>query len=165
MKLDDPIWLKLEGGYRIPYDVSVPLKQLISTDDSKIISDTFAELWDNLHHQGDVGLASYLAVPQLVTICIDRKSLDWNFVGLCVIIENRRQEENNPKLPEEYQYLYLNALNNLESYLLANFKSITNETTLRLTLALFATLNGQANLGKAIENLDEDIMKEFLEQF
>jgi hypothetical protein len=165
MNLDDPIWSKLEGGYRIPYDVSVPLKQLISTDDSKIISDIFAELWDNLHHQGDVGLASYLAIPQLVAICIDRKSLDPNFVGLCVTIENRRQEENNPKLPEEYQYLYLNALNNLESYLLSNYKSITNETTLRLTLALFATLNGQANLGKAIENLDEDTLNEFLEQF
>jgi hypothetical protein len=34
-----------------------------------------------------------------------------------------------------------------------------------LTLALFATLSGQANLGKAIENLDEDVIQEFLEQF
>ena len=165
MDLSNKIWSTLEGGYRIPYDASINLKQLISTNDPKAISNIFIELWDNLHHQGDVGLASYLSVPQLVTICIHRKSVDWNFVGLCVIIERCRHDKHNPELPIEYTDLYFGALNQLERYLLDNFKSITDETTLRLTLALFATLNGQADLGKAIENLDEDTMQEFLEQF
>lgn len=120
---------------------------------------------DNLHHQGDIGLASYLSVPQLVTICIDKKSFDWNFVGLCVVIEHCRQTEHNPKLPTEYYDYYFNALKKLEKYLLENFKSINDPTTLRLSLALFATLSGQVDLGKAIENMDEDVIQEFLEQF
>jgi hypothetical protein len=165
MDLDNKIWSTIDGGYKIPFDASIPLKQLHSTNDMKVIADIFADLWDNLHHQGDVGLASYLAVPQLVAICVGKKSFDWNFVGLCVVIEHCRQAEHNPKLPTEYNDIYFNGLKKLEQYLLDNFKSIKDPTTLRLTLSLFATLSGQADLGRAIENMDEDVIQEFLEQF
>jgi hypothetical protein len=165
MDLDNKIWQKLDGGYKIPYDASVPLKILRSTNDPKIIVDTFDELWDNLHHQGDVGLASYLALSQLVTVCIDKKSFDWNFLGLCLVIEHCRQTDHNPKLPDEYKDEFFDSLKRLEQYLLLNFKSIKDPTSLRLTLALLATLNGQVELGKAIENLDEDMVKDFLEKF
>lgn len=165
MDLDNKIWSTFNGGYKIPFDASIPLKKLRSTSDLKVIADIFADLWGNLHLQGDVGLASYLAVPQLVTICIDKKSFDWNFVGLCVVIEHCRQAEHNPKLPTEYNDIYFDALKKFEQYLLDNFKSIKDPTTLRLTLSLLATLNGQADLGKAIENMDEDVIQEFLEQF
>ena len=165
MDLDNKIWQTLDGGYKIPFDASIPLKKLQSTTDQKIIADIFADLWDNLHHQGDIGLASYLTLPQLVTICIDKKSFDWNFVGLCIVIEHCRQTDHNPKLPDEFKSEYFDALKTLEQYLLTNFKSIKDPTTLRLTLALLATVNGQVELGKAIENLDEDMVKDFLEQF
>ena len=78
MDLQNDIWKKLDGGYKIPYDASVPLRQLQLSNDKKSIDNIITELWDNLHHQGDVGLASYFSVPQLVDICIDKKSLDWN---------------------------------------------------------------------------------------
>ena len=68
-------------------------------------------------------------------------------------------------MPTEYNEEYFNALKTLEQYLLANFKSITDPDSLRLSLALFATLNGQANLGKAIENLDGDVLNEFIERY
>ena len=129
------------------------------------MEEIFKELWDNLHHKGHVGLASYLAVPQLVSICITKKSLDHNFIGLCVLIENRRLEEHNPELPIEYQDHYFESLTQFEKYLLLNFKNITDQTALRLALALFATVNGQPGLGKAIELLDEDLIPEFLEQY
>src|SRR4030095_1965860 len=118
-----------------------------------------------LHHQGDVGLASYFALPQLVEICINKNSLDWNFVGLCVLIEHCRQTDGNPELPNEFKDEYFDALKKLEGYFLTNFENIKDPTTLRLTLALFATVNGQVDLGKAIQNLDEDMVKDFLEQF
>ena len=103
------------------------------------------------------------AIPQLVSICINKKSLDWNFIGLCVLIENCRLEGHNPELPNEYQDFYFESLSQFEKYLLLNFKSITDQTALRLTLALFATVNGQPGLGRAIELLDEDLLPEFLE--
>ena len=165
MTLDNNIWATLEGGYKISYDASIALKTLRSTNDQTIIDNVFSELWENLHHQGDVGFASYLSVPHIVSTCIDKKSFDWNYIGLCVVIEHCRLLEHNPKLPVEYKDEYFDALNKLEQYLLFNFKNIKDSEALRLALALFATLNGQANLGKAIVNLDNDVLTEFLEQY
>lgn len=165
MELDDRLWSTLEGGYRLPYNASRPLRRLKETKGQEETDAIFAELWDNLHHQGDVGLASYLALPQLISICIEKKSFDWNFIGLCVVIENCRIREGNPELPSEYDDLYFGALSQLEQYLLLNFKNINDQTALRLTLALLATVNGQPELGRAIENLDEDQLPGFLENF
>lgn len=164
MDLDNRIWATLQGGYKIPYNASIPLKKLSHATRQDEFAIIFAELWNNLHHQGNVGTASYLAVPQLVSICINKKSLDWNFIGLCVLIENCRLEDHNPELPNEYQDHYFESLTQFERYLLLNFKSITDQTALRLTLSLLATVNGQPGLGRAIEILDEDLLPEFLEQ-
>ena len=153
--LDDRIWASLKGGYKIPYNASQPLKKLRDTNNPKETETLFKELWDNLHHQGDVGLASYLSVPQLVSICIDKNSLDWNFIGLCVLIENCRLNEKNPPIPEEYQEQYFESLTAFERYLLANFKNITSRNGVQRALALFATLNGQPELGRAIELFSE----------
>jgi hypothetical protein len=60
LPLDDPRWKILTGGYRVPYDVSVPLGKLFEQGESKELWD---ELWQELHHQGDIGPASYAAVP------------------------------------------------------------------------------------------------------
>ncbi len=75
MNLQNDKWISLYGGYKIPYDASILLRQLRSTNDQKIVANIFTELWDNLHHQGDVGLASYFSVPPLVDICIEKKLL------------------------------------------------------------------------------------------
>lgn len=162
MNLDNPIWATLNGGYKIPYNASLPLQKLAVSRQQEMES-IFADLWENLHHQGDVGEVSYLAVPQLVAICIAKKSLDWNFIGLCILIENCRLEDHNPEIPKEFQDDYFEALQEFERYLLQNFKNITDQTALRLSLALFATINGQPGLGKALEMLDQDLLKEFLE--
>ena len=44
--LDDPIWKQLEGGYKTPYDVSIPLKKLGKSNDSKEIQQLWIELWE-----------------------------------------------------------------------------------------------------------------------
>ena len=165
LDLDDKIWPKLEGGYRIPYNASRPLKKLKDSAHQKDQEVIFTELWYNLHHQGDVGLASYLSVPQLVSICINKNSLDWNFIGLCTTIENCRLNGDNPELPPEYQEDYHESLTLFERYLLLNFKNIIDRVAVRLTLSLFATVNGQPDLGKAIEMLDEDMITEFLKEY
>lgn len=164
MTLEDNKWKMLEGGYKIPYDASIPLRKLRDGQASDNAG-VFDELWENLHHQGDVGLASYYSVPHLVDICLERNSFDWNYIGLCLVIEHRRQDSSNPRLPEELKSAYFDSLVKLEEYLLTNFKQIKDPTSLRLSLALFATVGGQSDLGRAIENMNEDVVKEFLEQF
>jgi hypothetical protein len=165
MELEDRSWGLLDGGYRIPYDASKPLKKLKVVTSQKERQGLFDELWENLHHQGDVGLASYLTVPHLIDICIESKSLDRNFIGLCVMIENCRINGKNPELPSQYDDFYFSSLTKFEKYLLGNVKNINDRTAFRLVLALLATVNGQPGLGKAIEILDEDAVDEFLSQY
>ena len=164
MDLNNQVWSTLEGGYRIPYDASYALKELKSTSDPKIINLILRGLWENLHHQGDVGTASYLSSISLIDICIDKKSLGWKYIGLCLVIEHCRRSDNNPEIPIEFKDDYFVALNRFEEYLLTNFKAIDDSTSLRLTLAFFATMHEQFDLGRAIEQLEEDVLAEFLER-
>ena len=61
LELGDARWKDLHGGYRVPYDASLPLQAL------SIGRDVWAELWAELHHQGDVGVA-YAAVTKLIDL-------------------------------------------------------------------------------------------------
>jgi hypothetical protein len=62
---DDERWNHLTGGYKIPFDPRPSLRKLESQQDTPT---AWEELWEQLHHQGDVGDASYAAVPELVSI-------------------------------------------------------------------------------------------------
>jgi len=163
MELDDQIWAAMEGGYRITYNPSQVLKDLKASSDSEKLEGLFEELWDNLHHQGDVGLASYLSVPQLVSICIEKQSFDYNYIGLCVLIENCRRKGNNPELPHDFAKSYFDSLSLFTDYLLLNFRKIEDYDASRLALALFAIASGQPSLGKALEIMDEAILEEVLD--
>ena len=50
MELDDRNWGLFEGGYRIPYDASRPLRKLRDAVNSKERQEIFDELWENLYH-------------------------------------------------------------------------------------------------------------------
>jgi hypothetical protein len=166
MKLTDNIWSKLEGGYKVPYDVSVPLRELEKTTDSETIQKIWKTLWDELHHQGDVGLASYLAVPQLVAIGKSKGLFDWNLLGLCNVIEQQRHLGSNPSLPSEFQDYYYQGLDDLKQFVLDNINNNLDDTTYTLALSTLATCAGRIKLGKAIMELeDNSIIDEFLEQF
>lgn len=165
MTLDDPIWKDLEGGYRTEYDASVPLKRLENSITIEQTQEIFEELWDELHHQGDVGLASYLAVPQLIRIAKKKGLFEWNILGLCALIEQQRHLVNNPALPDQYKQYYTNGLSELRDYISATINKEANETTFRMACSALATCSGRIKLGKAIMELDEDVIDEFLEQF
>src|SRR5262245_54589316 len=99
--LDDPRWAGLKGGYGVPYDASRALRRLERGED------VWAELWQELHHQGDLGEASYASVPHLVRIARGLPRRGGNFYGLVSTIEIERHRKSNPALPgwltERYQ--------------------------------------------------------------
>lgn len=166
MRLTDKIWSELQGGYKVPYDVSVPLRELEETTDPETIQKIWKILWDELHHQGDVGIASYLAVPQLVTIGKSKGLFDWNLLGLCNVIEQQRHLGNNPALPSEFQDYYSQGLDDLKQFVLDNINNNLGDTTYTLALATLATCTGRIKLSKAIMELeDNSILDEFLEKF
>lgn len=75
LSFDDNRWADLRGGYRIPFDPRPFLKMLETVQDT---SGAWHELWEGLHHQGNVGEASYAAVPHLVRIYGRSPRPDWN---------------------------------------------------------------------------------------
>lgn len=163
--LDNKIWQKLEGGYKMPYDAYIPLRQLEQTNDPKKVNEIFQELWNELHHQGDVGLASYLAVPQLARIARDKNLFDWNILGLCSLIEIQRHAAGNPALPPELQEYYTKGLENLRQFVLSNINNEMDDTTYTLALTVLAVCTGRIKLGKALSVLDDDVLDEFLNQY
>jgi hypothetical protein len=73
MDLNDPRWKSMEGGYRPHYDPRPALETLSQDPGSAAAWD---ELLNELHHQGDVGHASYAALPVLVDIHCQVSRLD-----------------------------------------------------------------------------------------
>src|SRR5471032_2635007 len=94
---DDPRWTGLTGGYRTPFD---PRPSLARLETDSHTDEAWRELWEELHHQGDVGDASCAAVPLLVEIERKRAIADWNSYALVAIIELARTNSRNPDLPE-----------------------------------------------------------------
>jgi hypothetical protein len=165
MTLDDNLWKTLKGGYKIDYDVSIPLRRLEQTENKEEIKKILDELWNELHHQGDVGLASYMALPQLVRISKSKGLFDWNVLAICSVIEQQRHLGHNPPLPKEFTDYYKNGLMELKEFVISKINSEMDETLLLTALSTLATCNGQVKLGKAIINLEPDVLDEFLERF
>ena len=138
MKENEP----LNGGYGIPYDAAPALNKLDSSRD-----EAMSELWENLYHQGDVGLASYAAVPALVKA---------GELALVASIEVARNLEKNPKLPENLEAEYKQALSQaLES-------NPNTEEQLLGYYIIHASVNKNHRLAKALDLLDiEEILDEY----
>ncbi|MFN8607511.1 MAG: hypothetical protein U0931_08265 [Vulcanimicrobiota bacterium] len=92
LSLDDARWKDLLGGYKAPYDAAAPLRRMEAGED------VWEELWNELHHQGDVDTASYTAVPHLVRLA--KKNRDFNLYALVGVIEVERHRKTNPPIPD-----------------------------------------------------------------
>jgi hypothetical protein len=80
----------------MPFDPRPLFAQLQANQDVKRVWD---ELWEGLHHQGDVGEVSYAAVPHLVRIHRERGAPDWNIYAIVATIELARDSARNPPIP------------------------------------------------------------------
>jgi hypothetical protein len=74
VNLDDPRWVGLEGGYRVPFDPRPLLRELARPGDHRLV---WEQLWTELYHQGDVGAASYAALPPIVEIECGAATPEW----------------------------------------------------------------------------------------
>ena len=134
--------MELISGYKIPYDPWPILNRLDSDRESAV-----DELWENLYHQGDIGSASYAAVPKLV---------EAGELSLVAAIEVARQSEHNSVIPESLEADYYQALN-LAMKLLPR-----SEEQLQGYYVIHASIYDQPNLAKALHLLGvEEILAEY----
>jgi hypothetical protein len=110
LSLDDKRWENFARGYRTRFDPRPLLSKLESNKDT---TTAWHELWEGLHHQGDVGEASYAAVPHLVRIYRKRGVIDWNTYAIVAVIELARDGRKNPEVPKWLREEYLQAIREL----------------------------------------------------
>ena|ERR1700722_1359279 len=113
LTLEDRRWGNLTGGYRTAFDPRPLFSELETKCDTKT---TWHELWEGLHHQGDVGEASYAAVPHLVSIYRKHAvndAIDWNIYAIVAVIELARGDKKNPEMPNWLHDDYRHALRDL----------------------------------------------------
>lgn len=158
LSLEDKKWKELHGGYRVPYDASVAL---LSMQDGL---DVWDELWNELHHQGDVDIASYAAVPQLVRIASSGTVRDWNFYGLLATIEVARHRKGNPAVPAWLKADYTSAWALASTLALADIDSKNDRATTVAILGVLALAKGELKVGAMLSGLDESELDEWLEE-
>ena len=132
--------VKLFSAYREEYD-PFPALDLLKTDRATALD----ELYENLHHQGDVDTASYAAIPALV----NAGELD-----LVCIIEICRYYEGNPVIPE---YLIAEYTSSIEKAIQQVPK---DKSLLQSFYSLHASFNGHHDLAQAINLMSiQDVLE------
>jgi len=144
MDLDDPRWASLKGGYRLPYDPRPSLHKLEHGDSAE----AWGELWNGLHHQGDVGEASYATVPHIVAINERAGTPDWNTFALAATIEEARHDERNPRLPDWLEPAYSDAWGRLVRLALRGLADAKEPNLVRAALAVVAMGKQQLSIGR-----------------
>lgn len=161
--LNDKKWKYFEGGYHIKYDASLTLSRL--EESSENLDSVWLELWENLYHQGDIGIASYAAVPEISRIARTQKLLDFNPFAITTAIELARGQGRNPELPDWLADDYFQALRDLTKYGCENLNKDWDSGTLKSILALIAIIKGNKDLAELIFEVDEGYEKELLNKF
>ncbi|WP_158827202.1 hypothetical protein [Mucilaginibacter lacusdianchii] len=166
LSLDDPNWKKLEGGYKgTAYDASTALRQLQQAATLQQAMPIYQVLWNELHHQGDIGLASLYAVPYLVRIAKESGLVDWNVLGLVTLIEVQRVNTST-LIPSKLKSDYDTAMQTLRGLAASVLEQVWKLELASSALAAIAVSKGQVKLANAILNLDsEDAIQEFLESY
>ncbi|HMC90663.1 MAG TPA: hypothetical protein VKI17_13995 [Gemmataceae bacterium] len=161
LPLDDPRWQSFKGGYRILYDASPVIRRLLEKGATSKLWD---ELWNELHHQGDVDQASYAAVPWLVEFIRRSRKLDVNALALIAVIELERP--SNPKIRKELSEAYFASIRSLPALLGNHPDQEWSEAIVQHAVACIALARGHRWFGKAYLELDRDTARRwFTEEF
>jgi hypothetical protein len=159
LDFNDERWAGLVGGYRTPYD---PRPALRSLEERKGVEEAWHELCTELYHQGDVGEASYAAVPHLVRIYEEQGIPDWNTYALAATIEEARQVGKNPDLPTYLCEPYVEAWHRLVRIGIRELETAEDPGLVSCIIAVIAMGKGQFSLGRFAILFDERERREVL---
>jgi hypothetical protein len=153
-------WARMKSGYRLPYDPRSAVSKLLHDPLDK---DAWDELWNELHHQGDVDEASYAAVPLLLEVC-STSVRDWNFYALIALIELERHRSQNPQLPDWLKDSYHIALEEAKSLALSDLLNSTDMVLMKSAMAVVALAGGNRKLGALLIHIDDSELDNMLEE-
>jgi len=153
---DDERWQSLLGGYRARFDPRLALSNLESSHKTE---EAWRDLWEGLHHQGDVGTASYAAVPHLVRIHRQRRGTDyWNTYALVAVIELARGRGQNPGVPPWLKSEYFQAIQELAEVGCVEVLRAKSPEEIRSILCVLAIAKGARTHARfLLEYSDEEL--------
>jgi len=153
LSLDDERWNHMTGCYKTPFDPRPCLRKLESQQDTVA---AWKELWEELHHQGDVGLASFASVPELVRIHRTGIVADWNLYAMVAIIELARTGSQNPEVPDWLREDYFRSIQELATMGTKDIFSAEESEAKRAILSVIAIATGLRTHGKFLVEYSED---------
>ena len=159
LNLSDPRWSALQGGYRVAYD---PRPALARLEQGRELAATWAELWQELYHQGDVGTASYAAVPHLVRVHRIRDVADWNTYALIGAVEQARSAARNPAMLPWLKDGYDQAWRELPAVAMRDLSRSEDRTLTQAALGVVATARGLRRAGELLLDFTEDELAEMI---
>ena len=121
------------------------------------------ELWQELYHQGDIGVGCFVAVPHIVRVHLARGTPDWNAYGLVAAIEGARAQRGNPDVPEWCRAEYLEAIRTLARRGLVELPGVQSPGHARQILAVLAMAFGSPLHGRVLAELAEDELEELVQ--
>ena len=145
------------GGYRTPFD---PRPWLALLETGKDNAAVWKAIWGDLHHQGDVGEASYATVPHLVRVYRGLGQFDWNAYAIVAIVELCRGERDNPPLPKWVEEDYFCAIQQLAETGIAQFHKLKEVENVRAALSILALAKGARAHAKFLVEYGEDELLE-----
>ena len=157
ISIEDARWSNMTAGYKMPLDPR-PLLTRLGTDSDT--TEVWHELWNELHHQGDVGDASFAAVPFLVKIYRERGVIDWNTYAIVAIIELARNEGQNPDVPKWIADDYFQAIRELAEIGTTEVLRAKTPDEVRAILSIIAIEKGLRSHGSFHVNNSEAEMKD-----
>ncbi|MBT9588778.1 hypothetical protein IV102_35920 [bacterium] len=159
----DPCWSHYKSGYnRRHYDCEGLIRELQQSGPTEGFWD---QLWGELHHQGDVGEASYAILPHLVKYLSHFQGALTEWLAFAATVEECRQNldgQNNPPLPTEIASAYYHALRDLIALTLARSPRQSTEEDVRYLASLIAFTHGQPRLGKAYPDFSAEEAERWL---
>jgi hypothetical protein len=155
--LEDKRWQDLTGGYRTVFDPRPFLSKLAANKDTKA---AWHGLWEGLHHQGDVGEASYAAVPHLVRIYRKRGIMDWNTYAIVAVIELARDDGKNPKVPKWLEEDYFQAIRDLAVVAGVEVLQTKDPEEIQVMLSILAISAGARTHAKFLINYSSEELLE-----
>lgn len=159
LHLNDERWTGLLGGYRVPFDPRPLLTHLrLAPEDAAL----WGELIEGLYHQGDVGEASYAAVPVMVSFAVELAKIPWQMLALIAFIEMAREDGKNPPVPDWLAADYGQALSTLAEECMRRLPDIEEEEAARGMLCIIALWKGFRVFARAVGDYSEEELAEIL---
>ncbi|MEK6478531.1 hypothetical protein WJR50_13390 [Catalinimonas sp. 4WD22] len=162
--LDDSIWRNLTGGYQIFYDPSIALKKLERVDNEKDEDLIWEELWQELYHQGDIGTASLLTIPQLIRIYKIKNRANYQVFAFITAVELSRVN-GAVSIPPEFKDEYQTALDQLPQLIDLVKNQMWDSVLAASVLSATAIWKRKYKMAELISELeDEDLTVYLLDQ-